>query len=1602
MSARPAAASPASKAIEGTVQKLRSELANQREKPRQARLLGEIGELEERVGDEPAAARDYLAAFNTDPQFREPLEGLVRLLERRRSLRNLGKLIDALVRAAETPEEKARSLLMKAAFEEDSNGNAAGAKDIAREVFATGAEGPEKALAWLMLEVLGGKLGEPLQRAEALLERGRMPGDPTWRGLLLLDAAKIAAGSGDVGQAIALVDEARKLRGAVGFEATMLAARFIRADPGVPGSPEAEARARAYAATLEAQADLIHFATTDPSGGDAVGVPRWARSTSMMVDAWMRAADAHRATGEIAAAAHVLDRAERALEGTPDGESGLVRTTLMNQRLRVADMMGDLAASARLAESRIGKEEDAGLAAALGLRIAEDALRTGDTARALDALSKAISRDPGNLPARALQLDVLADGDDPAAFATELESFAEYLDTDEARGRTFLLSAFVWGMLAGDVEAARAAISQAGLYGVPPSSLSRLSRAMAAYCADVTWHDEATRRLIASGADASELRALWFELARGRFARNDDDGAAKAIRELGSAPNGAWLARTLETFLPPCPSLDARRKVALDELATMEAAGTAEPSAEADPERAGGRARGLAIASAARAHHEGDVETARARLRILLASHPKSALVACYLADLDRAAGAPADAAAAALASAEATEDPELAASLRLEAGFDKWRAGDRQGAVDAFENAAVGAPDVAKNALSWASRGLGTGSLEGRRRAIQRAIDAGEDPHVLGLERFAVELAAGAFDDAARALDTIGQEADNNLLTAGDLARIAWDADGADLDALRTSIGRIGALAPSLAAAEQFRVARTADPGAVGDTARAWFDAGGGMTSALEWLAATLGGPDEVEARRQASSLFEGPARGAMLASASLLDHLVASEAGEIHFVEGDSPAVRLANLELARPGGNLKRRAKALVALDGALGPDIEIDALGLAGWSLLASGDTENALRAFHNATKAKPNEIAPWVGLHATAEAASDVATRARAAESLGLLSLDPRRAAAFLEESALLLLDAGEGDHAEELLQASFDRDPSRGVAFDKLFRRVREKKDGERLLGLIEKRLEATDNGAEIVKLYWERARVLRENGDADGALVALENVTIVEPDHVGALALCGEIFIRKGRYEEAAESLGRLAKVEAAPPKNRVTAGIAAVDLYENKLQRFDLALDVLLTLHRAKLTSMPVRERLARAAARSGAWAEAASILEELMNDRPTPEGCAEAAQLAMAIHRDRLEDPNGAMRAIIKLLGLSPNHGDAIDLLLVTDSDPEAKKNLLVAARRALVDSLADAPLGGVVVRRVANVAAALGDEPLEHAALAAAAALGGGGDDARLRVTQLANRAPRVPQTALTDSLRASLAAPGDDGPVAELFAVLGPTLAEALGPTLAAAGVGKRDRVEARSGLPLRNEIAAWAGAFGVLEFELYVGGRDAAIVQGIPGEPGAIVVGPGVNSPLHVHVRAQVARELYAISRGTTIVRLRDETAVAAVVIAACKIAEVRIEAPNYAVQAEIDKAVAKAIPRRTKKLLPEICQRIAASRADARVWSRRALASLDRVAVLACGDVGFVLGEALGQPVDQVAEHVRGDARAEELLRFAMSPLYIELRQALGLEGKP
>jgi hypothetical protein len=170
-------------------------------------------------------------------------------------------------------------------------------------------------------------------------------------------------------------------------------------------------------------------------------------------------------------------------------------------------------------------------------------------------------------------------------------------------------------------------------------------------------------------------------------------------------------------------------------------------------------------------------------------------------------------------------------------------------------------------------------------------------------------------------------------------------------------------------------------------------------------------------------------------------------------------------------------------------------------------------------------------------------------------------------------------------------------------------------------------------------------------------------------------------------------------------------------------------------------------------------------------------------------------------------------------------------------------------------------------------------------------------------------------------------------------------------------------------------------------------VQGVAGEIPALVIGPSVKSPFDALTTARVTRELFALARGTTLMRTRDDTTIAAVTVAACRIAEVPINSPPYAILAEVEKALRSTLPRKIKKMIPEVCSAVAQSGADPKNYARAALASQARVSAVASGEVALVLADMVGSPGTST------DPRAIELAKFVLSPTFVQLRRAFGLE---
>lgn len=1549
---------------------LRAEQGSQGASVPKPALLHELAIAEERTGDEMAAARDFLAAFNAEPQFREPLEALVQLLARRKSFKNLGKLLDALARAADTPEERARALCERAAVLIEHAKDDAEARTALEE--ATG-ERPEDPIAWLELEILAGRTGDQELRARALEARAALTLDATWRGLLLVGAADVEARRGEIDAAIRLLDAASEPEGAARFRARVVLEALARRE----GRDDVLARA------LESKAELVLEAIADAEQGDRLGVPRFVRQSEFAADAWLRAADARRRQGDPAGAAALLDRARERLPA---------EVAIAWARLAAAEAAGDTATAATIARALL----DTGIAgtsgASLWLRIAEAAANAEDGARALEALGKALELDPGCVPARALQLDLLGGGQDPAAFAGALEAAGESLPSDAAKARAYLLAAYAYAVQARDVTGAKAALSQAAMLGVPPGAIARAARVFALFVDDGAWYEEATRRLTAAGANESEHAGLWFELARSRLLRRDGEGASRALEALAGAPGGEWLGRALAAYAlridgegAATPSANA-----LDALA----------KAESEPRVA----RALTIAAAARADAAGDVEGAKTRLRELCEANATDEVAAVFLADLERRTGRTAEALETLARAAAAIDDAELEVALRVEAGIVAFRAGDRTRGVAELEAAQSGSRSTA-SLLAWALRGVDPDDAAARRRTLELAAEAGGEAGPLALERFALEAfdAQGDGEQAREALDALEGNASDDLLVAAALARLAWD--GADRAAVERALDRLEGLsthAAALAASERSRLARAdGDRAAAERAAYTWAQAEGTIAPAIEWLGAAIAADEwasEISARRAIAGWLEGEARASVAASAAMVQ-LIHAPAEPVPLVEAPFAAARLANLDLAPLGADPRRRADALGGVGDALGDEARIDALLLSGFNRLAAGDPTGALEAFATVTEARPDELWGWEGVRSAAELLDDPERLAIACAQLGELSADDERGAMFWERAALVLLDRlKEPEKGELALEQAFARDPKRSVAFDRLFRRVRERKEDDKLLAITARRIDVADDPPELAKLFWEQARVLRQKGNRDAALAALENVTMIEPDHVGALALSGEIYITKGMYAEAARNLARLAELGEAPEKQRLMSGIAAVDLYENKLGDSMRALEVLVALHAAGLSTLPVRERLARAAAKTEAWSHATAILEELMQERPTREGRIEAARLAMAIWRDKIGDPARAERAAAKLLSEAPDDGEALDLALSGKLDAALSRRLFGSAREALVAALAKEPIDADRITRLAKIAGALSDLPLRQASLGALVAVGRAEGNVEKELAELDARVAKVPQVSVDEATIAVIGDPADQGPIARLFSTIAEHVAEALGPSLQGLGVGKKERIDPRAGLPIRNEIAAWAGALGLGEFEVYVGGPDPDGVQGIAAEVPALVVGAGVKAPLSSRHRQAIARELFALRRGIGVVRTRDETTVAAIVVAACNLAEVPIQAPPYAMLGEVQRQLGKALSRKTKKVLPDLCRDVVATGQDPKAWSRAALASMYRMAAIAAGDVSLVLSDALGKPRGELAPLVSRDDRARRLIGFVLSPHYLELRRRLGM----
>jgi tetratricopeptide (TPR) repeat protein len=1190
--------------------------------------------------------------------------------------------------------------------------------------------------------------------------------------------------------------------------------------------------------------------------------------------------------------------------------------------------------------------------------------------------------------AQALEYESLLRRPAPGSALSEaLQRIADLVPEGEARSRYQALAAVVHALgNEDDATTSHALLSKALQHGSDNDAFARLGRSLAARAGDRKWFLEATQRVLRT-ARPNERPGLLFDLVRTSLSIGDETAASFNLDEASDTPEGAWVAATLNAYATASPAQDgnSRSERALRALSRL---GSLDP----DPDRAFA-AKHVVQSLRAKAGRS----ASQRELEELHRERPSDVVLALQLSDRSPD---PASSARVLSETADACTDVELSFILHLLAAIHGFRAGVRERAIRDLKQAQTVHPEVVAPLLSWALRSAHPDDIEERRLMLDALRTSGRDPDLYALERFGLEVGSPSQrGEATMALDQAQPDPGSELGQALILARALWPVASGHAEAVawleqRGESGR--EIARALAFLHERR-SEDASPERLLASSRRWAETGS-LAGGLEWLSVALCQGDweeEILAREQIAKEL-GASAAASLRSSSLLIAWLSGRTPDL--LAADAPLSQLANLEVAPPGCDPRRRAHALSTAESALSSAAGHTALILAGYNQLFAGAAREALGSFHAALSVVPDDLGAWEGIRAAAEELGNVRLAADALHKLASLTRVPGRAAELERTRADLLGQAGDAEASQRALERAVELDVEHFESFNRLFRRFRGEKRYDKVLELADRRLQVTNDSREVAKLCWERARAYRSLGNMDAALADLDTVRVLDPSHPGPAALAGEIYVTLGDMDKAADELSKLAAMESAPADQRLMSGIAAADLFDGKLNQPARAVHVLESLHSAGLGTLATTERLAKSLARVERWEDAVHQLESLMHRREDQEGRMQAARLCLVICRDELQTPARAFAACEKLLGDAPADAEALDYLLLGGLRTERSLELVRIGRESILARPATR-FDLDTVTRLSRIAERLSDRDLLLSTLGLLACT----EATSRRIVEDADalllHTARWPARNLTDEDVRTLFADALDDPVGELCVLLAPYVPLVMPPNTKTLGLGRRDRLRSNAAPELFEELHGWLDATGNGSAEVYAGGVHDQILL-LPTEKApTLVLGPELRAPLTREQQATLARRCIGVRAGLSSVDERPAQEVVAVITAACALGEVEI--PGARPVPDLVKALGKELPRRVRKLLPDIGGRIRATGVDPHDWTARALGGLDRAEALALGDVSrMLLGEDERARGETVTGHFNEaqERRLNELSAFITSTAWRSLRERLGL----
>lgn len=1566
------------------------------EKGRVALYQHEIGELtESRAGDEGAAVKAYARALQSDATLKPNLWAIRRVFERRALWPNLLKLLDAEIRFAKTPDEKAELYVEKGELLEDRINDPAGALDcFNRAIEASPASLP----AWMALEKIHTRARDLGQLAKVWRGMADATHEPARKVALLIDLARLQDSiGGGPDQTRAILQEAL----AVGADVNRVLDELERLG-------EKSGNKEELLAVLDERARRLTAQLAE------LPIEQRLHESERLVTMRRRQATLARDKGDGEGAWSYLQAALAAAPGEP---------LVVRELCELAESLGRWE---ELADLLAGRVEAAPAARKIALRLERaEALRRAGKAAEADAVESEVARDePGHLGLLIARERAALATRDWEKLAALYGAEAELANSDgtptgkpdpEWAATALVQAAAAYEHLGREAEAHKALDDARKLVPHFAPAVDALERLYARTGKHAEYAALVEAELAASPAPSPErAERLLDVLTTEREALDDLPAAAQAARRLVELKPDDVRARVrlyeLDRAAQKLPE-------AADDLAALAKLLSEERRVDALLERAD-----------LLEHKLNDPLGAAAAYREALALKPGDPRATDAFERLSRRRAKESgphdkpspqawDELAAALErEAQASLSPERIAHALLKLGeIHERERGDWNDAAKAYRELLEKAPGHAA-ALRGLQRAYGAlGDDAKRAEALADEVEAlKETARGEALLRLG-ELYEDTLKQPDRADDIYGRALDLGVNAHAALGRLRTAVRAREPVALAEAVARLeplvfgdgsGAAARAVLIDERADLAHKAGDveAALARTAEA-IELDG--QARLPWLArarlsaqggevAALGDALEALAQRSTDPALQSALerRAGLLALSSGSRATRIAEAAErrlrkAHALTPSDTSSLVALCTLVADPDALAARARLA---EGAAQTEWHVEHAE----ALEAAGRLGDAAQATLRALELEPHHVGALELLRRLARAGGDDKAYAAATARLAAEVLEGERAASFYRDAAETFEKIGARREAAGAWRAVLDRTPLDGAAANRARALMNElyadDKDPSALVELYTHRLDHVRGADDRVRLYLDRATLFADGGDVGSAERDLRSALDLDGDEPDALRRLGEICAaRPDGRDEAIALFIRFLEDEDDRQKRRAALQRLA-ELYEQAGQ-ID---EAVARLEEAiKLAARPVdargeHEKLAQLLVRQRQWQHAVEALRRLSDLVDAGKERAAVEIRIATIYREGFSDPRAAVEALMRALRTDPLSMEALAKLMpmhdaghVLAIELEEKLERAIEAARAQATA---SPLAELPYQQLMRLWAWRGDDDCRLVSAQAEALVAGRAPPGRESVIEPTKELSSQSWERIWPEAARSVAL--------EIWRAAGEAPAALYGPSLESLGVGKRERVNAKgtpvAWIPVDKIARSLCGShFG---FELYASSSNQELCVATGN---ALVCGAAFADKLSPALRFRVARKAALLREHLGPLDVVDDDEIALFFAACARVAELPLPPVLAGLSpARVDektRALGKPLARKERKALQAIGARMATLPPPAE-WRQAVLEGAARAAIAVGGDLVAACGE-LGLSLSK-------DPLARALTTFAVSDDFRVLRRDMGLKG--